>query len=383
MVDLDLTPRECFLTAVRGGQPDRVPMFDFLFSPALYQELLGHHPGDYNTPDAVALTRALGLDAVVIFWEAPRGRQDRWLNERDWIDEWGVTWRRDWSVSWPTGAPIGFPVHDRSDWRNYTVPAPRAPGRADSVREAVSLSQGELAVLGTVLGPFTAVYQITGLERFCTLIYDDPDLLQEMAVAFTDFYIEIGRAMLDAGADVLLVADDHAGTAGPFISLHHWRTLVLPHFTRLVRTFRNWGATVLMHNDGDLRLYLDDLVATGINGYHPVERNAGMNLAEIRARHGERLCLVGNVNNKTTMVHGTPADIEREVIECLRVAGRRGAYVLATDHSLHDGMPVDNILALFQAGRRYGRYPLKLPAGSKTLCEAARNTPAGDNRGRP
>lgn len=353
--------KERFLTAIQGEQPDRVPLFDFLFNPALYEEILGHHPGDYNAPDVVALTRALGLDAVVLFWDAPRGHQDHWLNEQDFVDEWGVTWREDWSISWPTGAPIDYPIQNRNDWRNYAIPDPRAPGRSDAVREAVKLSQGKLAILGTVLGPFTAVYQTIGLERFCMLVYDDPDLLQEMAVAFTDFYIEVGRTLLDAGADALIVADDHAGTAGPFISLHHWRTLVLPHFARMVRTFRNWDALVIMHNDGDLRLYLDDLVATGINAYHPVERNAGMDLAEGRRRFGQDLCLVGNVNNKTTLVDGTPADVEREVIECLRVAGRQGAYVLASDHSLHDSMPVDNILALFEAGRRYGRYPLKLP----------------------
>ncbi len=356
-----MTPRERFLTAVKGGQPDRVPMFDFLFSPALYEEVLGHHPGDYNVCDALALTRALELDAVVVFWDAPRNHQDRRLNEQDSVDEWGVTWRQNWSISWPTGAPVDHPIQDRSDWRNYTVPNPRAAGRADSVREAVDLNEDEFAILGTVLGPFTAVYQITGLERFCTLIYDDPDLLQEMAGAFTDFYIEVGRALLEAGADALIVADDHAGTAGPFISLHHWRTLVLPYFTRMVHAFRRWDAPVIMHNDGDLRLYLDDLVGTGINAYHPVERNAGMDLAAIRRRFGQALCLIGNVNNKTTLVNGSPADVEREVIECLRVAGRCGAYVLASDHSLHDTMPVDNILALFEAGRRYGRYPLRLP----------------------
>lgn len=371
MSTLNLTPKQRFLTVLEGKRPDRVPMFDFLFCQALYREILGRVPVDYNAPDAVALTRALELDAVVALWQAPRNHTDRWLSEQDWVDEWGVTWRRDRSVSWPTGAPIGFPIADRSDWRNYGVPDPYAAGRADSVREAVRLGRGELAVLGTILGPFTAVYQTTGLERYCMLVYDDPGLLQDMAAAFTDFFVETGRALVDAGADVLIIADDHAGKTGPFISYRHWRTLVLPHFARMVRTFRGWGVPVFMHNDGDLRLFLDDLVATGINSYHPVERAAGMDLAEVRAHHGQRLCLAGNVNTKTTMVHGSPEDVEKEVIECLAVAGREGAYILATDHSLHDPMPVENILALFEAGRRYGRYPLQLPQHFQTRYSAS------------
>ena len=32
-----------------------------------------------------------------------------------------------------------------------------------------------------------------------------------------------------------------------------------------------------------------------------------------------------------------------------------GGYVLASDHSLHDGIPVENIITLFEVGAEYGR----------------------------
>ena len=59
-----MTRKERFLTAVRGGQPDRVPMYDFLFQQPMYGALVGHKPAAYNTQDAVACAVALEHDAV-------------------------------------------------------------------------------------------------------------------------------------------------------------------------------------------------------------------------------------------------------------------------------------------------------------------------------
>ncbi len=105
---------------------------------------------------------------------------------------------------------------------------------------------------------------------------------------------------------------------------------------------------------------MDDLVASGINAFHPVERAAGMDLARIKAKYGTRLCPIGNINNKTTMVSGTPEDVRREALECLRIAAPGGGYVLATDHSLHDDIPLANIRAYIETAKEHGTYPLKL-----------------------
>jgi uroporphyrinogen decarboxylase len=72
------------------------------------------------------------------------------------------------------------------------------------------------------------------------------------------------------------------------------------------------------------------------------------------------LCPIGNINNKTTMVSGTPEDVRREALECLRIAAPGGGYVLATDHSLHDDIPLANIRAYIEVAKTHGSYPLKL-----------------------
>jgi len=43
-----------------------------------------------------------------------------------------------------------------------------------------------------------------------------------------------------------------------------------------------------------------------------------------------------------------------EVREAIDIAAPGGGYVLASDHSLHDGIPIDNILEMFRVGAEYG-----------------------------
>jgi hypothetical protein len=44
------------------------------------------------------------------------------------------------------------------------------------------------------------------------------------------------------------------------------------------------------------------------------------------------------------------------VREAIEIAAPGGGYVLASDHSLHDGIPVENIRAMFRTGMECGGY---------------------------
>jgi uroporphyrinogen-III decarboxylase len=61
------------------------------------------------------------------------------------------------------------------------------------------------------------------------------------------------------------------------------------------------------------------------------------------------------------LAYGTPTDVRREVLEALRVGAVGGRYVLSTDHSLHGGLPLPNIMAMIETVQRCGSYPLSLP----------------------
>ncbi len=350
--------KQRLITALWGGKPDRVPLFDFLFSQKLYEEILGRKPEVYNAEDAVDLSFALGFDGVFIPFGGYAGFEAEHIAESTYKDEWGTIYKIDRNASWPIDSPIDFSVKNREDWKNYSFPDPHLPGRDTDIKIAIKKSERQLAIMGGALGPFTAAWAILGLENICILFYEDASLVKEVLTKCTEFYVNAGKIMVEAGADVLIIADDLGFKNMPFFSQVQFREFILPFFEYQVSEYRKLGVPVLMHNDGNIELFLDDLVKTGINGYHPVEREAGMDIALVRKSYGPKLCLIGNINNKTTLVFGTPEDVETEAVECLLIAGIEGGYVMSSDHSLHPDIPLKNIYAMIESAEKYGWYPL-------------------------
>lgn len=354
-----MKPRERFVTALNCGTPDRVPVYDFLFSPRLQKDLLGYATELYDGESQVRLAGKLGLDGIFIPIGGYCGFEDEPHEEgAHYKDEWGITYIRS---GWPVMVQIDVPIKSREDWRNYEFPNPDAPHRVKMIKDAVKANENDLAVIAGFLGPFTMMYwYFMDLTTLSLTIYDDPQLITEMCDAYTKWVLKVVKLTYDVGGiDVFMIADDWGGTTSLLMSPKHLRQFFVAPFGDIVRGMHEFGLPVAMHNDGNLWDILDDLVDTGINAYHPVERAASMDLAKIKQRYKGRLCPIGNINNKTTMVDGTPEDVEREAIECLKTAAGGGGYILATDHSLHDDIPLENIHAYIEVAKKYGTYPLK------------------------
>ncbi len=217
-----------------------------------------------------------------------------------------------------------------------------------------------MGVIGNVRGPFSASWMLFGMENFIYLMCDEPETVDEILAALTDFAIVGGLRMADEGVDAILFSDDYGSITQPLMSPAQFRRFLVPQIHRLCAAFKKAGIPVLMHSDGHVDPLIADCVNAGIEGLHPMERGAGMDIAKIKKLYGDKLCLFGNIDNKELLTTGTPADVEQQVKECLRVAAPGGGYCLGSDHSIHDDIPNENVFAIYETGRRYGCYPIKL-----------------------
>jgi uroporphyrinogen decarboxylase len=171
-----MTRKQRFLTALKGQQPDRVPMYDFLFQKPMYEVLIGRRPGAYNARDAVACALALEHDCVWIPFGGFSGYQPQVLSDKVYVDEWGTTYETG-EASWPIDAPIAYPIQSRADLAKYRPPDPTLPGRDAEIRAACQMPNDNLAICGGVLGPLTCAWLLMGYENLCLALYDDPAVL--------------------------------------------------------------------------------------------------------------------------------------------------------------------------------------------------------------
>lgn len=355
-----MTSRERVLTALRGGTPDRVPVWEYLFSLKLQKEVMGYTTELYDGRTQTRMAAKMGLDVIWAPVNGFCGIEDvpHQLNEL-YTDEWGVTYQKN---GWPIIAQVNTPVKSREDWNNFKMPEVSTPGRLKILKDVIEANESDLAVAAGFLGPFTMMsWYMMDFETLSVTIFMDPDLVHEMTQRFVDWTLAAATIAFETGGvDAFHISDDWGGTGGLLISPDHFREFFLTPFEKLVSGLKSYGVPVIMHNDGNLWEILDDLAGTGIDAYHPVEKAATMDLVTIKNKYNGRICPIGNVNNKTTMVTGSPEDVIKETIECLKIGAPGGGYILSTDHSLHDDIPLENAMALIETVHKFGKYPFNI-----------------------
>ena len=345
--------KDRFLAALAGQQPDRVPMFDFLFQQPLYEALIGRRPETYNAEDVVACALALNHDAVWLRLQPPDGWQARRLDDTSYVDEWGTTFLRSDS-SWPFDAPVDYPIRGRAELARYRLPDPTLPGRTADLARFWRLAHDDLALTAGVSGPFTRAWHLLGYEGICYTLYDDPGLLVEVLRLSVEYAKEMARRCAAEGCHAIWLMEDLGDNSRGFMKPAHFAEYYFPYLADLVGSMAELRLPIILHSDGHIADYLPLLAQTKIAAIHPWQRTAGMDLRWAKENYGQRFCIIGNVDSSRTLPFGTPADVAMEVPEAIDIAAPGGGYVLASDHSLHDGIPVANAIELFRAGHAYG-----------------------------
>ncbi|MFW6162043.1 MAG: uroporphyrinogen decarboxylase family protein, partial [Planctomycetota bacterium] len=115
------------------------------------------------------------------------------------------------------------------------------------------------------------------------------------------------------------------------------------------------GFYVIKHTDGNIMPILDSLVSTRPHALHSLDPQGGVDMAEVKRRVGEKVCLIGNVNCGLLQT-GT----EEQVVESCRYALRHGmpggGYVFATSNCIYTGLPLARYELMLEVWRREGHY---------------------------
>jgi hypothetical protein len=155
---------------------------------------------------------------------------------------------------------------------------------------------------------------------------------------------------------VFVTGTDFGAQNGLLISPKTYRELYLP-FHRQVNEWihRNTTWKSLIHSCGSVVGLIPYFLEAGFDILNPVQTSAaGMDPQTLKNRFGERLVFWGGgVDTQKTLPFGTPDEIRAQVRERMRIFGKDGGFVFNTVHNVQARIPVENLVALYQAVADY------------------------------
>ena len=340
-----MSSRERVAAALRGEEPDRVPWCDWVDRKLLQQlmsslrmsqnEVWSLESQPYTVEESKAISSFLQLDNITYILKAP-------VYSHKGIGKDGRQFYGDGMIATEADLPL------------LELPDPYDDALYAGAEEFVSQREGFSAWLVTRIGIMPTMLSM-GTEPFALALYDNRPFVEEVLDRYCEWVYVVAERVCQLGFDVFMSTDDMAFKTNTFFSPQVFREMVLPRYQRVREKITiPW----IIHSDGNMLPFMDDLLSLGIAGFHPNEKGA-MDIRGMKRDHGDRLCLLGNVD-LNILGAGTPQDVDEEVRQLIRDVGAGGGYIISSGNSLADYLLPENVLAMRDAIQKYGDYPINL-----------------------
>jgi uroporphyrinogen-III decarboxylase len=192
-----------------------------------------------------------------------------------------------------------------------------------------------------------------------------PEYIKGIYARQTEVALENLKLYREAVGDrivaIFVSGTDFGSQRGELISPDLYRELYLPFHRRIndwIHEHTAWKT--FFHCCGSVYHLIPSFIEAGVDILNPVQCSAAdMEPRRLKDDFGDRLVFWGGgVDTQRTLPFGSPEEVGREVAERIRIFGPGGGYVFNAIHNIQAKTPVANILAMFEAAREYGRYPI-------------------------
>lgn len=220
------------------------------------------------------------------------------------------------------------------------------------------VKETDFFVFPVVNGAIELAFELLNFESYMTWCNTNKKEIKVFTKKLTEYGTACAKLCVEAGANGIVIPDDMAFNTGTFLSPETLRELIFPYLKKEVEEIKKIGVPVILHTDGNVISVMDDIIDLGVDGLQALQPSAGMDIAEIKRRYGDKLCLFGNIDIDL-LGRGTPDDIERQVKRVIEVAAPGGGFILSSSNELGLETSASNACAMYTAGEKFGKYPIR------------------------
>ena len=379
-----LTSRERVRAVINHQEPDRIPISIGGTGGKITEsrmDLLKDHFGISGNVEPVLVgpqlmrldnrvLDALGTDIRYINMRPPTGFREKEAPGGGWYYDWGLIYKEH-----PLSKMYDYinnPLADATveDLDHFDWPDPFDPARWLGLKEEAkniyeTSDHALVAYRPTYNGLFELCQVIRGTEQMLMDLALNPEFAEALFWRVGEVFKGFYQAQLDAVGDYIEwveLGDDLGGQNGPLISPTMYRELLKPIHADIIQSIKNHPSKpkVMYHSCGSIKIFIPDFIEMGVDILNPIQVAAkGIIPADIKKEFGEELSFLGGVDSQHLMPTGTPEQVFDQVKQRIQEMGPGGGYVLAPSHNIGDDVPLENILAFFEAADEHGTYPIQ------------------------
>jgi len=345
--------RERVETALKHGEPDRTPVFEYVLQPPVADAILGRK---YVYGDRfAAYVHEHGWDKAV--------RQ----TATDMV-ELAVRLKHDMIYATPNlpppspeqpsqtkqEEPPSDPVENLRLRVEHAEAAPyRAPEESFFIYPCLRQAMKNFGVDLPLLAPAYSHGVWTDTTLMQTMVLE-PELVHRLFASRTKNTIALINKYHGLGIEMLGVGGDFAGTRGPMISPAAYRRFIMPEIRTLSRHIHSLDRYAINASDGNLWSLIEDfLTGCEVDGYIEIDFFAGMDLGRLKEQFGKNITFFGNLDCGNILSFGTVEQVKEHTKQCLEKGMGSGGHILCASNAITASIPVKNYLAVYGAYRDF------------------------------
>lgn len=226
-------------------------------------------------------------------------------------------------------------------------------GTIDRVRD---LTDGQIAIHGECFSPFTHYMELIGYEKALMTLLIDPAKAHALLDRLTGATIAWAVGQAEHGVDAVLVSSAFAG--GPMLSPSMYREFVSPYESRVNEAVHAAGVPIYVHTCGSIADRLDLIVETGTDGIDTLDPPplGTVDLEDAKRQIGDQVFIKGNMDPVFILQAGEPEAIIAHAADRIAAGAPGGGYILSTACSVSPATEPWKLELLTPLAENIGKY---------------------------
>lgn len=383
---MTLTSRERVLKALDHEEPDRVPIdiggyISTVRTIKAYENLkkyLGFPEGNFKIFHAEHMVidefivKRLHAD---ILYVRPKQLRDRYKRYSGKIveDEWGIKFHKSESSLYYElhESPIKGPHEENLE--EFDWPDPYESVRYEGLEEEAKrlYENTDYCIAADHLTPLFGegllerAWYLRGFQEFLKDMILHPNFVDALLKKLHQIQIAHFGEVLERIGDYVQIAEimsDYGMQDRMIFSPKFYRRFFKPFDEKLIEFIKKKAdVKVLYHTCGSIYPIIPDYIENGVDILNPIQPQAkDMESSKLKKEFGDKLCFHGGFDIQRILPYGSKEEVEEEAKRAIRELAIGGGYIFAPAHCIQPDVPPENIVTMYDAAFKYGKYQLSI-----------------------